>query len=86
MDMWTAALNWAMGFDTILNKHTIAMLADTKSAVEKKSSPEAALPLRSPAVASPATPTTFSLPRNSLTIPLDDDVKQLSFALLMLDL
>jgi len=74
MDMWTAALKWALESDSIVSQHYVALAAQSKSASEKKPSPE--LPVRSPAVASPMTPRPFSLPRTSLTIPLDDDVRR----------
>jgi hypothetical protein len=77
MELWTAALKWAMDFDSIASRHYAAVAADTESS--KLNSPVSvdALILRSSAVASPATPRQFSLSRDSLAIPLDDDVKRL---------
>ena len=76
MEMWTAALKWAMDFDSIVNMHNIAVAADAEAASADTKSPVAddALALRSPAAATPMTPRQFSLARDSLTIPLDDDV------------
>ena len=77
MEMWTAALKWAMDFDSIVNMHNMAVAADAAATSADTKSPVAddALTLRSPAAAtSPMTPRQFSLARDSLTIPLDDDV------------
>ncbi len=77
MEMWTAALKWAMDNDSIVNAHNIAVSADAESAKMKSSVAGDPLTMRSPAAAvSPMTPRQFSLSRDSLTIPLDDDVRQ----------
>jgi hypothetical protein len=73
MEMWTAALKWAMEFDSIVNRHNLAV-ADEEYAKLKPPVADEPLTARSPAVASPITPRQFSLARDSLTIPLDDDV------------
>jgi hypothetical protein len=78
MEMWTAALKWAMEFDSIVNRHNLAVAADAESAKLKPPAAEEPLIARSPAVASPMTPRQFSLARDSLTIPLDDDVRRRS--------
>jgi hypothetical protein len=77
MDLWTAALKWAMDFDSIASRHYAAVAADAESLKLNSPVPVDALILRSSAVASPATPRQFSLGRDSLAIPLDDDVKRL---------
>ncbi len=74
MEMWTAALKWAMEFDSIVNRHNLAVAADEESAKLKPPVAHEPLIARLPAVASPITPRQFSLARDSLTIPLDDDV------------
>jgi hypothetical protein len=79
MEMWTAALKWAMDFDSIVNRHDLAVAADAKSAKLKSPVAEEPLISRLPAVASPMTPRQFSLARDSLTIPLDDDVRCRNF-------
>jgi hypothetical protein len=66
-----------MDFDSIVSRHFAAMAADAESSKLKSSIPDDPLVLRSPAVASPATPRQFSLGRDSLSIPLDDDVSLL---------
>ena len=74
--MWTAALKWAMDNDSIVNAHNIAVAADAESAKMKSAAAGDPLTMRSPAAVSPMTPRQFSLSRDSLTIPLDDDVRQ----------
>jgi hypothetical protein len=85
MEMWTAALKWAMEFDSIVNMHNLAVAADAAAASADTKSPVAddALALRSPAAATPMTPRQFSLARDSLTIPLDDDVRARAASLLL---
>jgi hypothetical protein len=74
MDMWTAALKWAMNFDSIVCQHNVALAADAEQASFTNANVDT-LNSRTP-VAAPSTPRQFSLPRDSLTIPLDDDVRQ----------
>jgi hypothetical protein len=63
-----------MDFDSIVNRHFAAVAADAELSKLKSTIPDEPLILRSTAVASPATPRQFSLGRDSLAIPLDDDV------------
>ena len=41
MEMWTAALKWAMEFDSIVNRHNLAVAADAESAKLKPPAAEA---------------------------------------------
>ncbi len=77
MEMWVAALKWAMDFDSIVSRHYAAVAAEAELSNLKAQIPDIPLVLRSPAIASPSTPRQFSLGRDSLAIPLDDDVKLL---------